>query len=111
MAALEFTCSSSSSATQVRRLCEIWEDARKFYGGRGPWLFGELSIADVLFAPVALRFVSYGVPLARGAAEFIEVVQGLASVKEWCALAEAEPERISFIDGLVPADDAPLTLG
>ena len=102
---------SPTCTAQVRRLCEIWEDARKSYGGRGPWLFGELSIADVLFAPVALRFVSYGVPLARGAAEFVEAIQGLASVKEWCALAEAEPERISFIDDLVPADDAPLTLG
>lgn len=102
---------SAACEVQVGRVCEIWEAARASQGGGGPWLFGEFSIADVFFAPVALRFVTYGIPVSGATSEFVEAVQGRASVKEWCALAEAESESIAFIDDLVPADESPLTIG
>ena len=34
----------------------LWETTRKEFGAAGPWLFGEYSIADAFYAPVATRF-------------------------------------------------------
>ena len=44
----------------VARVQAIWDDCRTKYAARGPWLFGEFSIADAMYAPVVLRFRHYG---------------------------------------------------
>jgi glutathione S-transferase len=46
--------------TDVGRVQTIWDDCRAKYASRGPWLFGEFSIADAMYAPVVLRFRHYG---------------------------------------------------
>jgi glutathione S-transferase len=96
---------------QIARVDEIWTDCRKKYDGSGKWLFGDFSIADIMFTPVALRFVTYQIPVSKHAQEFIEAVCGLESVQLWVDAAHKEPESIPFIDKLVPAADSPLTLG
>ena len=97
--------------TQIARIIDIWTDCRKRYGSRGPWLFGDFSVADIMFAPVALRFRTYGISVASPASEFIEAVVDLPSIQEWSAASAEESEHIDFIDELVPAADNPLTLG
>jgi glutathione S-transferase len=64
-----------------------------------------------MFAPVALRFVTYSIALPAAAQQFVDAVQGLASIQEWCRAAQAETETIGFIDELVPALASQLTLG
>ncbi|MDY6947819.1 MAG: glutathione S-transferase family protein [Pseudomonadota bacterium] len=44
----------------VARVQQLWHECRSQYAQRGPWLFGEYSIADAMYAPVALRFRHYG---------------------------------------------------
>ncbi|HEY0686959.1 MAG TPA: glutathione S-transferase family protein [Steroidobacter sp.] len=44
----------------VARVQQLWHEIRSQYAQRGPWLFGEYSIADAMYAPVALRFRHYG---------------------------------------------------
>ena len=39
------------------RLCAVWERALSESGG--PYLFGELSLADLAFVPVVCRIVSH----------------------------------------------------
>ena len=85
--------------------------SRERYAAQGKWLFGELCIADVMYAPVALRFVTYGIPTPDLAQDFVDRVQELESVREWVLLSEEETEHLPFIDELVPAHDGPLTLG
>ena len=68
------------------------------YGG--PWLFGDFSLADVAYAPVALRFVTYQISLVDQAQSFINAVQALPSIQAWAADSAAESEVISFIDRL-----------
>lgn len=46
---------------EVARIDRIWSQCRETYSSAGPWLFGEFSIADCMFAPVASRFRTYGV--------------------------------------------------
>jgi len=64
-----------------------------------------------MFAPVALRFVTYSISIAPDAQEFIRAIQDLRSVQEWVKQSEAEAERLDFIDNLPVARDAPMTLG
>lgn len=100
---------SAGCRQQIDRIQTIWSDRE--HAGNGPWLFGEFSIADVMFAPVALRFVTYGIELNPAARNFVERVRDLPLIQEWCALAAQEPHSIPFIDDLVPAAQTPLVLG
>ncbi len=108
---LELSQLSDACRKQIARIDEIWTDCRRRYGESGDWLFGEFSIADVIFTPVALRFVTYSIPIGDKAREFVDAVQGLNSVRQWTKAARAESEAILFIDELVPAASSPLTLG
>jgi glutathione S-transferase len=108
---LDATRLSASCRQQVARIEEIWTDCRQQYGEDGPWLFGTFSIADAMFAPVALRFVTYSIPVGEPAGQFINAVCNLESVQRWIEAAKAESESLSFIDDLVPAEASPLTLG
>jgi glutathione S-transferase len=49
----------------IRRIVAIWKDTRAHFGTGGPFLFGAFSNADAMYAPVATRFRTYGVDLAR----------------------------------------------
>ncbi len=102
---------STGCREQIARIDTIWSECRDRYAASGPWLFGAMSIADVMFAPVALRFVTYDVPRSPSAESFVSAVQGLTSVQEWVAAAEQESEHIDFVDQRIPADQTPLTLG
>ncbi len=64
-----------------------------------------------MFAPVALRFVTYSIQVSDKAQEYVNAILGSASVRQWVKAAREESESISFIDDLVPAASGPLTLG
>lgn len=48
----------------VARIEQLWTECRARYAARGPWLFGDYSIADAMYAPIALRFRHYGAKLS-----------------------------------------------
>ena len=100
---------SEDCRQQIHRIEAIWSD--RTHARQGPWLFGEFSIADVMFAPVALRFVTYGIELERPAQDFVAQVCGLPLIQEWSGLCHDEPYAIPFIDELMPAAESQLTLG
>jgi glutathione S-transferase len=79
-------------AADVARIRALWFDALAESGG--PFLFGEFSIADAFFAPVAMRFVTYGVELAPGLAAYRDRVVALAPMQQWIADATAEVEDL-----------------
>jgi glutathione S-transferase len=78
----------------VARILAIWTECRHAYGEGGPFLFGSFTNADVMFAPVATRFRTYGVPLDGGAHAYVEAIFALPSMREWIAAAERETWRI-----------------
>ena len=100
---------SADCHQQIQRIQTIWSDRE--HAGNGPWLFGEFGIADVMFAPVALRFVTYGIKLSPVAQDFVERVRELPLIQEWGELCAQEPYSIPFIDELLPAAQSPLVLG
>lgn len=78
----------------IKRIEMIWNGCRANQPSPGPWLFGHFSIADAMFAPVALRFVTYGVELGATAQAYVQAVRNHGPVKEWIMAAEQEPEVI-----------------
>ncbi len=57
-----------------------------------------------MFAPVALRFVSYGIPVEGRAAEFVDATLALPSVQEWISAAQDEGLALDFVDELGKGD-------
>jgi glutathione S-transferase len=102
---------SEGARRQVERVLEIWGGCRTEHARQGDWLFGRFSIADVVFAPVALRFVSYSIPAPDAAQSYVDAVTGLGSIREWVAAAQRETEALDFIDQRWPAARTPLSFG
>ena len=74
----------------VGRILELWAQARARFGGTGPFLFGEFGAADIMFAPVITRFVTYSIPLPRFAVAYAEAVLTHAFMQDWLAAAQEE---------------------
>jgi glutathione S-transferase len=79
----------------VGRIDEIWNDCRRRYGGGGPWLFGDYSIADAMYAPVVLRFNTYSARVSETARWYMASVIEDAALQEWMLAAKQEPWTIA----------------
>lgn len=77
---------------EVARVQALWAGCREAHGGDGPWLFGRFTIADAMFIPVALRFVTYNVPMDTAAQAYVDVALAHAPVREWITAAQHESE-------------------
>jgi glutathione S-transferase len=102
---------SATARQNIARVLDVWSTCRTEHAREGDWLFGRFSIADAFYAPVALRFVTYGVTAPAAAQSFVDAVTSLPSIREWIADAEREPEALDFIDRRVPASSTPLKFG
>jgi len=74
----------------LTRMMELWAQARARYGGGGAFLFGDFSAADIMFAPVCTRIVTYSLPIARFAGPYIEAVLRHPFMQDWIAAAQEE---------------------
>ena len=68
----------------------LWRYARQRVAGDGAFLFGAYGLADIFYAPVALRLRTYAPPLPDFAAAYIDALVGHPHVAEWIAAAETE---------------------
>lgn len=84
-----------NAAIDIARVLEIWRMCRLTYGDSGSWLFGEFSIADAMFAPVALRFHGYDVSLSGAEASYVNTVLQDVAVREWIQAAAVETEVVA----------------
>ena len=83
---------------EVTRVSEIWRSCRESFGDSGSFLFGNFSIADVMYAPVVLRFKSYLIELGVVETEYMQSMLSLASLQEWIDDALAEEEVIDLYE-------------
>lgn len=63
-----------------------------------PWLFGDFSGADIMFAPVACRFQTYSVTLDGAAGAYHERLLEHPLVVEWLTRGAAETNRIEELE-------------
>jgi glutathione S-transferase len=73
---------------QVARIIAAWGDALAAY--KGEFLFGRLSVADCMYAPVVSRFETYGVAVSAPVRAYMDRVLALPAMQEWKAVAEKE---------------------
>ncbi|USI73949.1 glutathione S-transferase family protein [Sphingomonas morindae] len=81
---------SEAVQADLARLFELWAQARARFGGDGDFLFGAFGAADIMFAPVCTRLVTYGLPTPRFALPYLQAVFEHPFLQDWIADAQAE---------------------
>lgn len=70
--------------------------AEALWGGflaksKGRFLFGDFCAADAMFAPLASRLRTYGLPVSDVASAYVEAIYALPAFQTWLAAAVIEP--------------------
>ena len=81
----------------VERITQMWMSCRAQYGGGGSYLFGDFSIADAMYTPVATRFKTYGISLSDfgddgTAATYMETLLNAQEFLRWVEEAKSEED-------------------
>ncbi|MBF8270854.1 MAG: glutathione S-transferase family protein [Gammaproteobacteria bacterium] len=86
---------SDAARRDIDRIEQIWSTCLDKNSGEGPWLFGGFSIADCMYAPVVLRFVTYGIHTSELNRNYLNTVAGNKHLLEWLAAAKTETEILA----------------
>lgn len=81
---------------EIARIDAIWSCCRRKHGIDGRYLFGKFSIADCMFAPVAICFQSYGAKLSQEAQAYANTLLAHPNVQEWIQQGREEEESMSM---------------
>ena len=80
----------------INRIVNVWEYSRLQSSSTKPWLFGEFSGADAMFAPVVMRLTGYDVKLTGFAHEYTQMVLENEHMQEWVEAGKKETHIIEF---------------
>ncbi len=94
---------SAEVLADLGRIYELWAQARARFGSGGDFLFGAFGAADIMFAPVCTRIVTYSLPLPRFAASYLDAVFAHPFMQDWIAGAQAEEWVIEKFEAPVTA--------
>ena len=86
----------SKARADIDRIAAIWRECLTNYGG--PFLFGEITIADAMYAPVVSRLRTYGVTLEPELQAYADRIWDLPAMQEWRAAAIEEKEEIEELE-------------
>lgn len=86
----------SRAQADIDRITEIWRECLENWGG--PFLFGERTMADAMYAPVATRFQTYDVRVDAVSAKYCEQILAMPEMKEWIKAAQQEPDDIDELE-------------
>lgn len=84
--------------SDINRITAIWRETRSRFGGGGPFLFGDFTLADAMYAPVVSRFRTYKVELGEQETAYAKAVWEHPAMKEWADAAKKEPMIIDRIE-------------
>jgi glutathione S-transferase len=84
----------------IDRITTIWRECFGAY--HGPYLFGKLTMADAMYAPVVTRFLTYDVKLDPDCAGYCDRIRrarlALPDMVAWREAAMLEPEELEELD-------------
>lgn len=80
----------------IERVVTIWRDCIERYGG--PYLFGELGMADAMYAPVCTRFLTYDVKLDPVSAAYCRSIMAWPAMAQWVAESKSEPAELEELE-------------
>jgi glutathione S-transferase len=84
------TAANLERSADIARIEDLWAECRSRFGAGGPWLFGEYSAADAMYAPVVLRLRTYGAHLRPGSAGYCATALADPHLLDWLGAAQAE---------------------
>jgi glutathione S-transferase len=83
---------TSDTLEDIARIEAAWAEARQSYAAGGPYLFGaELTVADVMYAPVVTRFLTWRPEISASTQAYVDAVRAHPLVAEWYDAAAEEP--------------------
>ncbi len=83
---------SAAAQKDIARVDAMWSE--QMTQNPNGWLFGEWSIADAMYAPLALRFKTYQVELSDLARQYQQKVLSSAAIQKWLAQASLETDIV-----------------
>jgi glutathione S-transferase len=86
----------SKAQGDIARVTQIWRDCMEAYGG--PYLFGPLTLADAMYAPVATRFNTYEVALDPVSRAYCDRILAWPLLQEWTEAAKMESDGIEELE-------------
>lgn len=81
---------SPACQEDIVRILGLWAEARARFGSGGPFLFGTFGAADIFYAPIVSRFISYEVAVPGFAATYMQAIWEHEWMQEWIAASENE---------------------
>ena len=89
----------------IARIEAVWAQTQAAFGGGGPFLFGaDLTAADVMFAPVVARLLTYAPEMSDASRAYCAAVRLHPLMRAWYDAAAAEPAEwmLQKYEGLAP---------
>lgn len=78
-------------ARNVARICQVWNEALSRFGAAsGPFLYGDFSAADAMFAPIVTRLDTYDISVDATSRAYMDCVLAHPAYRQWLAAALAE---------------------
>ena len=74
----------------IKRINQMWNEAREQNQKDGDFLFGPFSIVDAMYAPIVLRIQTYGIEVSGLAKKYGETMLNVPVMKEWSEAAVKE---------------------
>jgi glutathione S-transferase len=86
-----------TAGADIERILAIWTECLAASGG--PFLFGAPTMADAMYAPVVLRFLTYGIALSGTPQAYGETILSWPPMAEWLDAAMNEVEEELEFEG------------
>jgi glutathione S-transferase len=82
----------SGARADIERITTIWRECLE--QSKGPYLFGPLTMADAMYAPVVTRFVTWDVKVDPISSGYCKRILEWPAMREWIEAAMKEPEEV-----------------
>lgn len=85
----------AAAARDVARIEALIAEARGRFGAGGPFLYGDFTAADAMYAPVAFRLAGYSWPVSATTRAWMDALFALPAVVAWTAGAATETSVVA----------------
>ncbi|MEL6542711.1 MAG: glutathione S-transferase family protein [Pseudomonadota bacterium] len=89
---------SEQTKADIVRILQLWAEARARHGSAGPFLFGTFGAADIFYAPIVSRFLTYGIGVPGFAQSYMQAIWEHDWMREWIGAAESEEWVIEQVE-------------
>lgn len=86
----------SKAQGDIARISQIWRECLQAHGG--PYLFGEISMADAMYAPVVTRYRTYDVALDDVCDAYCDRILAWPDMQDWIEQARLEAESFEELE-------------